>query len=81
MDRAQAGHLDEAVVGGGDDGVEPGTAINLIVADAAFKPVIAGLARELVVVTAAVENDVPEALRARTVRVVAGTIQAEDADE
>ncbi|WP_454149639.1 DNA replication/repair protein RecF [Microbacterium lacticum] len=36
---------------------------------------------EQVVVTAAVENDVPEALRARTVRVVAGTIQAEDADE
>ena len=32
---------------------------------------------EQVVVTAAVENDVPDALRARTVRVVAGTIVAE----
>lgn len=36
---------------------------------------------EQVVVTAAVEEDVPAALRARTVRVVAGTIVAADADE
>jgi DNA replication and repair protein RecF len=35
---------------------------------------------EQVVVTAAVEEDVPAALRARTVRVVAGTIVAADAD-
>lgn len=36
---------------------------------------------EQVVVTAAVEEDVPAALRARTVRVVAGTIVAADTDE
>lgn len=36
---------------------------------------------EQVVVTAAVEEDVPAALRARAVRVVAGTIVAADADE
>ena len=36
---------------------------------------------EQVVVTAAVGEDVPAALRARTVRVVAGTIVAADADE
>ncbi|TGY34017.1 DNA replication/repair protein RecF [Microbacterium laevaniformans] len=36
---------------------------------------------EQVIVTAAVEEDVPAALRARTVRVVAGTIVAADADE
>jgi DNA replication and repair protein RecF len=35
---------------------------------------------EQVIVTAAVEADVPETLRARTVRVEAGTIR-EDADE
>ena len=36
---------------------------------------------EQVVVTAAVENDVPEALRARTVRVVAGTIVEDGAHD
>ena len=44
---------------------------------------LAGLVEryEQVVVTAAVEEDVPSGLRARTVRVVAGTIVANGAEE
>ena len=51
--------------------------------DADRRSRLAGLVEgyEQVVVTAAVEEDVPAALRARTVRVVAGTIVAADADE
>lgn len=50
--------------------------------DADRRSRLAGLVEgyEQVVVTAAVEEDVPAALRARTVRVVAGTIVAADAD-
>ena len=50
--------------------------------DADRRSRLAGLVEgyEQVVVTAAVEEDVPAALRARTVRVVAGTIVTADAD-
>lgn len=51
--------------------------------DADRRARLAGVVSEFeqVVVTAAVEEDVPEALRARTVRVVAGTIQEVGTDE